>query len=124
MAGEVWTLPAKVLQVVDGDTIEIAYNLGFNLGRTGRGRLRGVNTAEVFGVDPRTARAVEGRKQAEWVRAWVAQGVLGFKGNWPFLAACEGFDKYGRDLVRLERRSDGAQLAAAIVAEFPSARMG
>ena len=124
MAGEVWTLPAKVLQVVDGDTIEIAYNLGFNLGRTARARLLGVNTSEVFGVNPRSALAVEGRKQAEWVRAWVAQGVLGFKGNWPFMATCEGFDKYGRDLVRLERRSDGAQLAGAIVAEFPSARTG
>ena len=124
MLGEVWTLPATVVAVIDGDTLELNYNLGFNMRRTARARLLGVNTAEVFGVDPRTARAVEGRNQLEWVRAWVAQGVLGFKGNWPFLAACEGFDKYGRDLVRLERRSDGAQLAAAIVAEFPSARMG
>ena len=124
MAGEVWTLPVAVVQVVDGDTLELDYNLGFNMRRSARARLLGVNTAEVFGVDPRTARAVEGRKQSDWVRAWVAAGALGYKGNWPFLASCEGFDKYGRDLVRLERRSDGAQLAAAIVAEFPSARMG
>lgn len=124
MAGEVWTLPVEVVQVVDGDTLELNYNLGFNMRRTARARLLGVNTAEVFGVDPRTARAVEGRKQSDWVRQWVAAGVLAYKGNWPFLASCEGFDKFGRDLVRLERRSDGAQLAAAIVAEFPAARMG
>lgn len=124
MAGEVWTLPVEVVQVVDGDTLELNYNLGFNMRRAARARLLGVNTAEVFGVDPRTARAVEGRKQSDWVRQWVAAGVLAYKGNWAFLASCEGFDKYGRDLVRLERRSDGAQLAAAIVAEFPSARMG
>lgn len=124
MLGEVWTLPAAVVAVIDGDTLELNYNLGFNMRRSARARLLGVNTAEVFGVDPRTARAVEGRKQSEWVRAWVAQGEKGHPGNWPFLASCEGFDKYGRDLVRLERRSDGAQLAAAIVAEFPSARMG
>lgn len=124
MLGEVWTLPVVVVQVVDGDTLELNYNLGFNMRRTARARLLGVNTAEVFGVDPRTARAVEGRNQAEWVRAWVAQGVLGFKGNWPFLAACEGFDKYGRDLVRLERRSDGAQLGLALIEAFPAVRAG
>ena len=124
MLGEVWTLPVVVVQVVDGDTLELNYNLGFNMRRTARARLLGVNTAEVFGVDPRTARAVEGRNQAEWVRAWVAQGVLGFKGIWPFLAACEGFDKYGRDLVRLERRSDGAQLGLALIEAFPAVRAG
>ena len=124
MAGEVWTLPVAVVQVVDGDTLELNYNLGFNIRRTARARLLGVNTAEVFGVDPRTAKAAEGHKQAEWVRAWVAAGAAAYKGSWPFVASCEGFDKYGRDLVRLERRSDGAQLAAAIVAEFPAARMG
>lgn len=124
MQGEVWTLPATVVAVIDGDTLELNYNLGFNMRRTGRARLLGVNTAEVFGVDPRTAQAVEGRKQSEWVSAWVAQGVLGFKGNWPFLAACEGFDKYGRDLVRLERRSDGAQLGPSLIEAFATVRAG
>lgn len=124
MGGEVWTLPVEVVQVLDGDTLELNYNLGFNMRRAARARLLGVNTAEVFGVDPRTAKAAEGRKQAEWVRAWVAAGAAAYKGSWPFVASCEGFDKYGRDLVWLERRSDGAQLAAAIAAEFPAARMG
>ena len=124
MAGEVWTLPVAVVEVVDGDTLELNYNLGFNIRRTARARLLGVNTAEVFGIDPRTAKAAEGHKQAEWVRAWVAAGAAAYKGSWPFVASCEGFDKYGRVLVRLERRSDGAQLAAAIAAEFPAARMG
>ena len=124
MLGEVWTLPATVVAVIDGDTLELNYNLGFNMRRSARARLLGVNTAEVFGVDPRTARAVEGRNQLEWVRAWVAQGEKGHPGNWPFLASCEGFDKYGRDLVRLERRSDGAQLAPALIGAFPAVRSG
>ena len=124
MLGEVWTLPATVVAVIDGDTLELNYNLGFNMRRSARARLLGVNTAEVFGVDPRTARAVEGRNQLEWVRAWVAQGEKGHPGNWPFLASCEGFDKYGRDLVRLERRSDGAQLAPALIGSFPAVRSG
>ena len=55
MAGEVWALPVAVVQVVDGDTLELNYNLGFNMRRTARARLLGVNTAEVFGIDPRTA---------------------------------------------------------------------
>lgn len=124
MAGEVWTLPVEVVQVVDGDTLELNYNLGFNMRRSARARLLGVNTAEVFGVDPRTAKSAEGQKQAEWVRAWLAAGAAAYKGNWPFLASCEGFDKYGRDLVRVIRRSDGVDLAGAIIAEFPGARMG
>ena len=124
MAVVVWALPCAVVPVVYGDTLELNYSRGFNMRRTARARLLGVNTAEIFGVDPRTAKAAEGHKQSEWVRAWVAAGVAAYKGSWPFVASCEGFDKYGRDLVRLERRSDGAQLAAAIAAEFPAARMG
>lgn len=124
MAGEVWTLPAQVLKVVDGDTLELRYNLGFSLLRTARGRLAGVNTAETFGVDPRKAAAAQGRAEAEWVRAWVLSGVVGFAGNWPFVVSCEGFDKYGRDLVRVQRRNDGSDLAGAIIAAFPTARMG
>lgn len=124
MLGEVWTLPATVVAVIDGDTLELNYNLGFNMRRTGRARLLGVNTAEVFGVDPRTARAVEGRKQAEWVKAWVSQAEKGHAGNWPFLVSCLGFDKYGRDLVRVERRSDSAQLAPALIEAFPLVRAG
>lgn len=124
MSGEVWTLPAKVLQVVDGDTIEIAYNLGFNLGRTGRGRLRGVNTAEVFGVDPRSAAAADGKKQSAFTADWCAHGLRGFDGNWPFLVSCFGFDKYGRDLVEITRRLDGVELRTALVEAFPLVRIG
>lgn len=124
MAGEVWTLPAQVLRVVDGDTLELVYNLGFNLRRTARARLAGVNTPEVFGVDPRKASAGEGQRASAWVAAWVAAGASGFVGNWPFLVECHGFDKYGRDLVDIRRRSDGSALVAGIVAEFPAARVG
>lgn len=124
MAGEVWTLPAQVLRVVDGDTLELFYNLGFNLRRTARARLAGVNTPEVFGVDPRKAGAGEGQRASAWVAAWVAAGSNGFAGSWPFLVECQGFDKFGRDLVDVRRRSDGAALVAGIVAEFPAARVG
>lgn len=124
MLGEVWTLPATVVAVIDGDTLELNYNLGFNMRRTGRARLLGVNTAEVFGVDPRTARAVDGRKHMDWVKAWVSQGEKGHPGNWPFLVSCLGFDKYGRDLVRVERRSDSAQLAPSLIEAFPTVRAG
>lgn len=124
MAGEVWTLPAKVVQVVDGDTLELAYNLGFHIGRSARARLRGVNTAEVFGVDPRTAAATEGRRQSEFTADWCAAGLQGFAGNWPFLVSCYGFDKYGRDLVEVERRKDGVMLRAALVEAFPLVRLG
>ena len=55
MAGEIWTLPAQVLDVVDGDTLTLNYNLGFQINRRARVRLAGVNAAEVFGVDPRNA---------------------------------------------------------------------
>ena len=124
MAGEIWTLPAQVLDVVDGDTLTLNYNLGFQINRRARVRLAGVNAAEVFGVDPRKAEAVEGRKQAEWVRGWVALGMERFAGSWPFLVACDGFDKYGRDLVRVQRRADGNWIAADLIAQSPGVRMG
>lgn len=124
MAAENWTLPAQVVKVVDGDTLELNYNLGFNLRRTSRARLLGINTAETFGVDPRTAAAVEGRQQAEFTKEWVGQGLLGFVGQWPFLVTCHGFDKYGRDLVVVERRNDGKVLSYSLAETFPSVRRG
>lgn len=117
-------MPAQVLDVVDGDTLTLHYNLGFRINREARARLAGVNAAEVFGVDPRKAEAVEGRKQAEWIKGWLALGVERFAGAWPFLVACEGFDKYGRDLVRIQRRADSSWLAADLIAQFPGVRLG
>lgn len=108
MAGEVWALPCAVVQVVDGDA-ELITTSALTCAAP-RALACWVNTAEVFGVDPRTAKAAEGHKQAEWVREWVAAGAAAYKGSWPFLATCEGFDKYGRDLVRLERRNVGRSL--------------
>lgn len=44
-----WTYRAHVYRVVDGDTYDVAVDLGFNVYHKIRLRLRGVDTPEIYG---------------------------------------------------------------------------
>ena len=62
---------AKVLRVVDGDTIDVMLDLGFNFFQKGRVRLMGINTPE-----SRTRDKVEkkyGLLAKEYLKEWVAK---------------------------------------------------
>lgn len=45
-----YTYKAKLIRVVDGDTVDLTLDLGFNTFINHRFRLHGVDTPEVFGV--------------------------------------------------------------------------
>lgn len=76
--------PARVIRVVDGDTLEIQVELGMDVSRTTKVRLAGVDTPEVFGKDK-----ARGLKASEFTKAWVARtgGLVDFVDF--------GDDKYG-----------------------------
>jgi micrococcal nuclease len=94
---------ARVLRVVDGDTVDFQVLLGFDVERYIRGRLYGVDTPEVYG-----AAKVAGKAASDFTRQWLAAcgGAV--------LIAERGKDKYGRWLVMVDCR--GQDLAAALVA--------
>jgi len=83
---------AKVLRIVDGDTIELEVAIGFNVYTKNKFRLIGVNTPETFGVKKtseeykRGKKAVEGLKKmikvGDWVEARIFQGKREKYGRW------------------------------------------
>lgn len=77
---------AFVERVIDGDTAEVIFDLGFNLALFGKIRLKGVNAPEVKGE---TAEA--GKKATEFLRGLIEGKTI--------FARTYGKDKYGRWLA-------------------------
>lgn len=85
---------AKVVNVVDGDTVDLKIDLGFHISVTERFRLYGINTPEKIGVS-----------SEEKARAVAAQLYLMELVDGRDLIACtykDKKDKYGRYLVILK----------------------
>lgn len=85
---------ATVLNVVDGDTIDLMIDLGFNIHHKIRVRLYGVNTPE-----SRTKDAAEkelGLKAKQFTKDWLDRH------RWVFINTIpDKNDKYGRILARI-----------------------
>lgn len=81
-------------------------------------RLVGIDTAETGGDN--AERAAE---QTQFTRDFIAQGQADHDGNWPFRivwgdAQNEIEGTYGRQLVDLQRHSDGRSLSSALLDEY------
>ena len=82
----------KVVKVVDGDTLDIVVDLGFEIRLTERVRLINVNTPEIFG--PKATE--EGKIASLFVTEWYSSRVGGH-----FVYSSVKYnsrDKYGRSL--------------------------
>lgn len=88
-----YTYPCKVLNIVDGDTLDIELDLGFHIKMKERVRLIDVDTPEVFGPNAEQA----GKVASDFVRQWVAersnQGKFVYESK-----KYNARDKYGRSL--------------------------
>lgn len=108
-----WEYRATVERVVDGDTLDLRIDLGFGVILTGdeaRVRLKGLDTAEIFGVSKDSEEYEAGQTHREFVVDWVGEAA---DREWPFLIRTAKDDergKYGRWLAVISRRSDGAVL--------------
>jgi endonuclease YncB( thermonuclease family) len=100
---------AKVVRVIDGDTLEIEVEVWPGLTARSRVRLVGINTPESRGKISDCERDA-GKRAADFTRAWVAApGALA--------VVVSEQDKYGRPLVRVRRGSEGIEdLGQALIA--------
>lgn len=85
---------ATVLNVVDGDTIDLMIDLGFDIHRKIRVRLYGVNTPESRTKDLKEKEL--GLKAKEFTKDWLS------KHKWVFVNTIpDKNDKYGRILAQI-----------------------
>lgn len=121
---DLWQYRADVERVVDGDTLDLRIDLGFGVILTGdeaRVRLRGIDTAEIFGSPTDSEEYAAGQRHKEFVEEWIAQ--VGEQ-EWLFFIETRKDDergKYGRWLAVIKRRNDGAVLNDDLVEEFGDA---
>ena len=87
----------KITRIIDGDTIDIDIDLGFNLTITHRVRLKGINAAETRTKD--LEEKAEGIKARLWLEKELAR-----EGEWIIETHKE--DKYGRILGTLYLSGD------------------
>lgn len=114
---------AKVSHVEDGDTwsgshkpdpevvIDKANEVWYRLSK--------IDTHETDAKDPEKRKKAKREKQ--FVEKWLQQGRDGYDGDWPFIIEYESDEfegTYGRLLVDLVRKSDGAELNDDLLAEF------
>lgn len=87
----VWTVPATVLRVVDGDTLMLHLDLGWHISYEARCRLIGVNAPELD-----TDAGVAARL---WVIDRLGKArVYGIDTHEPVTLVSHALDKYGRPL--------------------------
>jgi micrococcal nuclease len=70
--GEDYVREAKVLRVVDGDTLDLSVDLGFRCYQTIRVRLKGINTPEIYGVKKGSAEYTKGLIASDATKDWIA----------------------------------------------------
>lgn len=107
-----WVYRCKVLRVVDGDTVDVDIDLGFDVWlRKARVRLAGIDTAELHAKD-----AAE-RARAQAAQARVASLLPADGGFVELTVEKYGADeKFGRILGRL-RTAAGFDVASTLLAE-------
>lgn len=88
-----YTYACKVINIVDGDTIDIELDLGFQIKMKERVRLLGVDTPEVFGPNAEAAGQVASDFSKHWVDERNARGVFVYESK-----KYNARDKYGRSL--------------------------
>lgn len=103
---------ATTEEVIDGDTIDFKIDLGFSTTRKTRIRLKGIDTAEIYGTKEGSPEHERGEEQARFVRDW-----LGEKDRIILKTFKDKTGKYGRYLA--EVYGDGKQLADALREKYP-----
>lgn len=104
---------AEVTNVVDGDTMDVKLDLGFNISKTVRVRLNGVDTNEIFGVPKDSEEYEKGIAQKKFVEDFA------YNSNALIVETLkDDTGKYGRYLARIRRKRDDNTLADYLVDEF------
>lgn len=103
-----YTYEAKVLRIVDGDTIDVEIDLGFSTYRRERIRLYGINTPETYGVKRDSDEYVAGTKAKDYVIGAIEPMTQGERIIIQTIKDKKG--KYGRYLANVYyKRSTGPE---------------
>lgn len=94
-----WAYRARPVKVIDGDTIDVMVDAGFNNYRTERLRLLGLNTPELKG-ESRPA----GIAATKFVVQWL--DVRKPLDEWPLIVQTHKSDAFGRYLAKVWRVFD------------------
>lgn len=111
--------PCRVTHIVDGDTVDVVIDLGFEVRVTERVRASGIDTAEVYGVDRDSAEYERGTEHSAFVKTWFDS-----TGNaeWPFILHSKEYERgvFGRIVGDIYSRARDGWWTEAVTAEFPS----
>jgi micrococcal nuclease len=105
-----YTYNAKVLRVIDGDTLSVELELGFGVTYKTKVRLAGIDTPEIHSVKHNSEEFKRGMEAKSFVEAWVkAEG-----GEVIITTLKDKKGKYGRYLALIHKRGGGHNLATAL----------
>ncbi len=94
----------QVLEVVDGDTVELRLDMGFQIDYRIRVRLLGIDTPEKTGARKEVGLAV---------KAWATRWYAAQKG--PLYLVSKEWDKYGGRVLGDVQLQDGTSLTALLI---------
>lgn len=104
---------------VDGDAADLGIDLGSRTRTTVRMRMKGIDTAEVYGVDEDFEAYRRGTQYSDFARTWFEE-TAGDEG-WPFLPGTEkDHGTYGWWPGRIVTKQTGKVYNEAIVDAFPA----
>lgn len=106
---ELYCYRATCIRVVDGDTVDLSVDLGFNIHMAHRFRLRGVDTPEIFGVPKESAEFERGSAAKARVQELLMGKDLEVK------TEKDRTDKYGRYVADIW--VDGVDVGQALLDE-------
>jgi len=115
---EVYQHQADLVELIDGDTLDVTADLGFSLRQNWRLRLAGIDTSEVFGVKKTSDEFRRGKRHEEFVAQWLNDARTQYDGEWPLVVLSVQKGKYGRYITVVRRKSDGAILNDDLISEF------
>lgn len=104
---------AEIIDIIDGDTLDVKIDLGFYLTARVRVRLLGVNTHETYGIEKDSAEYIKGMQEKQFVERWVNNTSQ----EYPFLIRTEKTGSFGRWLAIIEKK-DGKILNDLLLEEF------
>ena len=99
----------RLLDVIDGDTVELEVELGFHASLTVRVRLEGIDTPELKG------KTIDERRMAQDALALVAQWCAARADRIIVRTVRDGRDKFGRLLATLIDQDTGETVQQALI---------
>lgn len=109
---------ARVVRVIDGDTVQLVVSLGFYLSFETRIRLLGIDTPELHAKDEEV-RALAREATAfttVWLRGHAAHAKFGVEDPWPLYIRTEKSDAFGRFLAVVTCHADHDLVTALLEA--------